>query len=122
MDNFDNINPNSHKPDEPIPFDDKAGASNSSKPPLFLGGNSGKKPLSAAENSTKVQNAPSADRITGIKTFFTKLHVGALGFLDEQVANWLKNNPDVLIKRTNTISGTVVGKKAEPNIIITIWY
>jgi hypothetical protein len=64
----------------------------------------------------------SANRITGVKTFFTKLHPGAMDFLDEQITKWLKENPGVVIKRTNTVTGDIQAKKTEPNIIITIWY
>jgi hypothetical protein len=64
----------------------------------------------------------STNRITGVKTFFTKLHPGALDFLDEQITKWLKENPGITIKRTNTVTGDIQAKKTEPNIIITIWY
>lgn len=64
----------------------------------------------------------SSERITGVKTFFTKLHPGALEFLDEQICTWLKKNPGVSVKRTNITTGDVQSKKTEPNIIITIWY
>ncbi len=64
----------------------------------------------------------SGDRITGVKTFFTKLHPGALPFLDEQITDWLRNNPGVIVKQTSTTTGEVQGKNTEPNIIITIWY
>jgi hypothetical protein len=63
-----------------------------------------------------------AERITGVKTFFTKLAGGAIEFLDEQITNWLKANPEISIKRTNVVTGEVQGKKAEPNIIVTVWY
>ncbi len=66
--------------------------------------------------------APSADRITGVKTFFTKLHPGALDFQDEQIIDWLKAHPNIRIKMTNTCVGEVQAKKTEPNIIITLWY
>jgi len=66
--------------------------------------------------------APSADRITGVKTFFTKLHPGALDFQDDQIIDWLKAHPNIRIKMTNTCVGEVQAKKTEPNIIITIWY
>ena len=62
------------------------------------------------------------DRITGVKTFYTKLHGGAIEFLDDIICKWLMENPGVTIKRTNTAVGDVVGKKTEPSIIITIWY
>ena len=72
-----------------------------------------KKPLS---------KAVSTDRISGVKTFFTKLHPGAIQFLDEQICDWLKANPAVIIKRTNVTTGEIQAKKTEPNIIITVWY
>jgi hypothetical protein len=63
-----------------------------------------------------------AGRITGVKTFFTKLHPGAIEFLDEQITKWLKENPDIAIKLTNATIGEIQAKKTEPNIIITVWY
>lgn len=64
----------------------------------------------------------NGDRITGCKTFFTKLHPGAIDFLDEQINQWLKDNPSVVIKLTNTTTGEVQGKKTEANILMTVWY
>ncbi len=66
--------------------------------------------------------ANGSDRITGCKTFFTKLHPGAIDFLDEQINQWLKDNPAVIIKMTNTSVGEVQGKKTEANILLTVWY
>lgn len=66
--------------------------------------------------------ANGSDRITGCKTFFTKLHPGAIDFLDEQINQWLKDNPAVVIKMTNTSVGEVQGKKTEANILMTVWY
>ena len=115
--------------DKPIPFDDaddgtsKAGVSHS---PLNLGGSGTAKlpkveaPKPAAKKSA--EKKVSTDQITGVKTFFTKLHPGAMEFLDEQIANWLKGNPGVTIKLTNTTTGMVQAKKTEPNIIISVWY
>ncbi|MCK5225851.1 MAG: hypothetical protein KAQ89_03960 [Planctomycetes bacterium] len=64
----------------------------------------------------------SQGRITGVKTFFTKLHAGAIEFLDGQITEWLKNNPGVEIKHTNTATGEIQGKKTEPSIVVTVWY
>lgn len=64
----------------------------------------------------------AADRITGCKTFFTKLHPGAIDFLDDQINQWLKENPGVVIRLTNTTTGEVQGKKTEANILMTVWY
>lgn len=85
------------------------------------------KPASPKPAPTPV-SAPSGpiseadDRIRGVKTFFTKLHPGAIVFLDEQVQNWLDEHPEVSIKRTNITVGEVQSKKTEPNLIVMVWY
>jgi len=130
MDNFD-VNKSSPRDDldEPIPFDDDNSANNTgvSHSPLNLSGSS-PAPVSKIEAppGTVVkkpgEKIVSAERITGVKTFFTKLHGGAIEFLDEIIAKWLKENPGISIKLTNMITGEIQGKKTEPNIIITVWY
>jgi hypothetical protein len=67
-------------------------------------------------------NLHAGERITGCRIFFTKLHPGAIHFLEEQITNWLKDNPQVVIKRTNVIQGEITEKKIEPNIVIVVWY
>ncbi len=138
MDNFESINlggQNLNEPiplgedlDKPIPFDNTGtGGTGVSHSPLDLGGSSPveapkiKVPQPVAMKPTE-KKVVSSDRITGVKTFFTKLHPGAINFLDEQITKWLKENPDVKIKRTNTVTGEIQGKKTDPNIIITVWY
>lgn len=130
MDNFDSSNSGNESLDEPIPFDDDTSGPNISHSPLNLGGGD------TAEAPTARQAAPpvrpiakkpaekivSSDRITGVKTFFAKLHPGAMEFLDGQIADWLNNNPGITIKQTNTTTGEMTGKKTEPNIIIAVWY
>ena len=131
MDNFNLNNPlNQPGPpgkdiDKPIPFDDSdKGVSHA---PLDLGGTSPvqipkiEAPKPAAKKPTDT-TAASTERIAGVKTFFTKLHPGALNFLDEQITRWLTENPNVQVKRTNVVTGLIQAKKTEPNIIITIWY
>ena len=133
MENF-NLNNPLNQPDplsqdigKPIPFDDSdMGDKGVSHAPLDLGGTSPvqipkiETPKPTAKKPT--EKTASTDRIAGVKTFFTKLHPGALNFLDEQITRWLTENPDVQIKRTNVVTGLVQAKKTEPNIIITIWY
>ena len=113
--------------DKPIPLDPPATAKPGvSHAPLDLGG----PPAASAPQIWMPQQAAkkadakvvSTDRITGVRTFFTKLHPGALNFLDEQISNWLKENPGISIKRTNVTVGEVQAKKTEPNIVITVWY
>ena len=126
--------------DKPIPLGNSASSDSPgvSRAPLNLGGGASPpapaaKPVPAAKPTprivppTPIAKKPaaavaSAGRITGIKTFFTKLHPGALEFLDEQITRWLKDNPQVNIKHTNAVTGDIQSKKTEPNIIITVWY
>jgi len=137
MDNFDSINlggPDFNEPiplgedlDKPIPLDDAgAGGMGVSHSPLDLGGSSPveipKIKVPRPVTMKPAEKVVSAERITGVKTFFTKLHAGAINFLDEQITKWLTENPDVKIKRTNIVTGPIQGKKTEPNIIITVWY
>ena len=115
------------KPEEekPIPFDDsETDESSISHAPLNLDGSTATE-LPTAESlgaEKPIVRKSSPGRITGVKTFFTKLHAGSIDFLDQQIVRWLKENPGIVIKRTNTTVGSVVAKKTEPNIIITIWY
>jgi hypothetical protein len=66
--------------------------------------------------------AMSSERITGVKTFFAKLHPGAIEFLNDQIMTWLKENPGISIKHTNIATGDVQGKNTEANLIIIVWY
>jgi len=114
------------KDDEPIPFDDSdTGNSDVSHSPLNLGSGTIEAPERDAAEQPAARPAPKTGlptRIAGVKTFFAKLHPGAIAFLDEQITNWLKANPGVVVKRTNAVTGEVQGKKSEPNLIVTIWY
>jgi hypothetical protein len=143
MDNFesgnlDNINLNDpasfdNDSDKPIPLDnveaDETGISHS---PLDLGGSRAveipkananvPKQVVTTKTTPKAVSTGTTERITGVKTFFTKLHPGAISFLDEQITEWLKKNPGITIKRTNVAVGEIQSKKTEPNILITVWY
>jgi hypothetical protein len=135
--NFDNPIPLDDDTGKPIPFDDGSEETNVSHSPLNLGGDNTKEPTkppakeppktsnpSRPQTTTKVagQEISGSGRIEGVKTFFTKLHPGAINFLDEQITDWLKKNPNVNIRRTNITTGEIQAKKTEPNIIITVWY
>ena len=124
MDNFESGNSDKKEDlDAPIPFDDDDTSEASvSHSPLDLGGGTAEVPTAEVTAQPMAKKIVSSERITGVKTFFTKLHPGAIGFLDEQITNWLSDNPGITIKRTNTVTGPVQGKTTEPNIIVTIWY
>jgi hypothetical protein len=145
---MDNVNNNPNHGDnmnEPIPLSDgtaeparpeatPAGAPPSvSRAPLNLGGGGTGAPVAPAAPKAPVlrpvppRPAPSVSvapvgRITACKTFFTKMHPGALHFLDEQIAKWLAENPQVVIKHTNVLQGEITEKKIEQNIVIVVWY
>ena len=128
---MDNLNVNKPASEEdrnkPIPWDNaNAGVSHS---PLNLGGSkpSAPTPTPAPVTTPTIKKVvakmvSSPDRITGMKTFFAKLHVGSMEFIDEQIISWLRENPGVVVKQTNTTTGMVVSKVTEPNLIVTVWY
>jgi len=114
--------------EKPIPFDN-AEPGGVSHAPLDLGsgGPTPTTPTTSVSHAKPVPEKPAAKvisqyRITGVKTFFTKLHPGALDFLDQQITDWLMNNPGIKVKWTNVTTGEVQAKKTEPNIIINVWY
>ena len=143
MDNFNNSGFGGQNIDDPIPLDQDLnkpipldditiGGGGVSHAPLDLGGSSPveiPKPVEMPSievpkpaTQKPAEKLTSSDRITGVKTFFTKLHPGAINFLDEQITKWLAENPEVVIKRTNIITGEIQAKKTDPNIIITVWF
>jgi hypothetical protein len=121
MDGFQVGKPGEPDADKSIPFDDGMAVSHS---PLNLGGGGMANPEAAPRPAEKEtgKRASWPDRITGVKTFYTKLHSGAIEFLDEQICNWLRDNPGVTVKRTNATIGDVVSKRTEPNLIINVWF
>jgi hypothetical protein len=129
MENFDiNKTHPGRNLNEPISFDNNAGDAGISHSPLNFGGGATapkiEKPAQPVSLAAKkpTENMASDERITGVKTFFTKLHAGAIEFQDEIISRWLKENPSISIKLTNVVTGEIQGKKTEPNIIITVWY
>jgi hypothetical protein len=136
MSDFDvrNIPPGPDPIEEPVPFDDNSNENSTevSHSPLTLGPEPVKIPekepedkpaqQSAVVTPAQQQNAPVTGRITGCKTFFAKLHVGAIEFLDGQITEWIQKNPNISIKSTDSTVGEVQAKKTEQNLIITVWY
>jgi hypothetical protein len=107
-------------PPKTIPFDEAAPPkTNTSHAPKATATS---KPAATGLISKDKKQLVSTQRISGVKTFYTKLHAGAITFLDEQMNKWLKENPRVVVRKTNTAIGDVIGKKTEPSIIVTIWY
>jgi hypothetical protein len=138
MDNLEMSSFSNPDLDKPIPFDNSnPGESGVSHAPLDLGGSPAVQipsaPTSAPKPAAKPTPSPAAaakpapaaapaGRIEGVRTFFTKLHPGAINFLDETITRWLKENPEITVKRTNITVGEIQAKKTEPNILVTVWY
>jgi len=146
MDNVSS-NPNrSDNPNEPIPLSNgaaeparpaaapAAASPGVSRAPLNLGGGPATpaapapqkppavRPVTPKPPTTVGVSVAPVGRITACKTFFTKMHPGAIHFLDEMIAKWLAENPQVVIKHTNVLQGEITEKKIEQNIVIVVWY
>jgi len=103
-----------------------------SRAPLNLGGAAATPAAPAAPKAPALRPVPPRPtasvgvdpqgRITACKTFFTKMHPGAIHFLDEMIAKWLAENPQIVIKHTNVLQGEITEKKTEQNIVIVVWY
>ncbi|MBN1844744.1 MAG: hypothetical protein JW810_03605 [Sedimentisphaerales bacterium] len=114
-------------------------------PPIKIEGDDlmGESPMGAqAQESKKIRSFDTSDKIgakkadhkykrsltmtgTGasrVRTFHTKLSDTAMSYLDGLINDWLDENPDIEVKFSNTTVGVVEGKRAEPHLIITVWY
>jgi hypothetical protein len=56
------------------------------------------------------------------RTFHSKLSDEAVRHLDQQINEWLEQNPDIEIKFSTSTVGVWSGKHAEPNLIVTVFY
>ena len=74
------------------------------------------------EISFKRQLNKGSTGATRVRTFHTKMSDNAMHYLDGLINDWLDVHEDVEVKFSNTTVGVVEGKKAEPHLIITIWY
>ncbi len=55
------------------------------------------------------------------RLFHSKVTVGALDYMIEQINEWLDEN-EVDVKYVSQVVGTMEGKTPEPNVIVTVWY
>ena len=58
---------------------------------------------------------------TRCKMFRTKLTIASLEALEGQINEWL-DGEEIEVKHISQVIGTVQGKMAEPNLIMTVWY
>ncbi len=66
-----------------------------------------------------VSSAPGACRM---KIFHSRLSENAMEYMEDSVNEWLDENPDIVVKFSNSTVGVVEGKKSESHIIVTVWY
>ncbi|MBN1491635.1 MAG: hypothetical protein JXA69_17110 [Phycisphaerae bacterium] len=59
---------------------------------------------------------------TRCRTFHSKLSNEAVTHLDYQINEWLDQNPDIEVKFSTSTVGMWIGKHAEPNLIVTVFY
>ncbi len=59
---------------------------------------------------------------TRMRTFHARLSDNAMQYLDDQVNEWIDNNPEIFVKFSNITVGLVEGKKTESHLIISVWY
>ena len=58
---------------------------------------------------------------TRCRLFHSKITIGAVDHMVSQINEWLDAS-DIEVKHVTDVVGTMEGKKAEPNLILTIWY
>jgi len=58
---------------------------------------------------------------TRCRIFNAKITVAAMDHMTEQINEWLDAN-EIEVKCVNQVVGTLEGKTAEPNVIVTVWY
>jgi hypothetical protein len=56
------------------------------------------------------------------RTFHTKLSDAALSYMDSLIAEWTEKNPQIDIKFATSAIGIYEGKRAEPHLIVTVFY
>lgn len=56
-----------------------------------------------------------------VKSFHCKLATESLGYLDQQINEWLDAHPECEVKFVTTAVGEWTGKIREPNLIVQVW-
>lgn len=58
---------------------------------------------------------------TRCKIFYSKIASGPIDYLQKAINDWL-DQEDVEVKFVTQVVGVMEGKRAEPNLVITLWY
>jgi hypothetical protein len=65
---------------------------------------------------------PKVPTATRCRTFHAKLNEGAVLFMNRQINEWTDSSPEVTIKFATSTIGIFEGKKADPHLILTVFY
>ncbi len=65
---------------------------------------------------------PDSPAATRCRTFHAKLNDGAVAYMNNQINEWADENPEVSIKYATSTIGVWEGKKADPHLILSIFY
>ena len=106
------------------PFEETNGWATKAEPPSKIHAFSAETGISAKskEHDYKRPLNITGRGATRVRTFHTKLSDTAMSYLDGLINDWLDDHPDIEVKFSNTTVGVVEGKRAEPHLIITVWY
>ena len=58
---------------------------------------------------------------TRCRIFHTKIAVGPIEYMQRQINEWIDTD-QIEVKHINEVVGVLEGKRAEPAIIVTVWY
>ena len=74
------------------------------------------------KSSLKRAMIKTGNGATRVRTFHIRLSDNAMNYLDDQINEWIDQHEDIEIKFVSTTVGIVEGKKAEPHLIVSVWY
>jgi hypothetical protein len=57
-----------------------------------------------------------------VRSFHGRLSDQGLGFMDDQINEWLDAHPEVEVKFVTSSVGTYEGKIREPALVLNLWY
>ena len=118
------------KDDDAIPLDEDALPLEVEAPVAAAGAATGRPNIQSfgsaaglAHGQTQFKRAPNLTGTGAIRCrmFHSKLAVGAIEFMTQQVNDWLDAN-QIEAKHVSQVVGVMEGKTPEPNIIVIVWY
>jgi hypothetical protein len=57
-----------------------------------------------------------------VRSFHGRLSDQGLGFMDDQINEWLDSHPEVEVKLVTSTVGQYEGKIREPALVLNLWY